>query len=110
MAGRVRQPRTRRAQARELAFRAATADDAGMDGGVRPVPAISAHRGGGENAREGTYEAYSSALTAGAEYAEFDVRRTADGTLVVFHRTRAGRGRAVAGLSYARLCYLAGYE
>jgi glycerophosphoryl diester phosphodiesterase len=91
-------------------FRAAAADDAGMDGAVRPVPAISAHRGGGENARAGTYEAYRSALAAGAEYAEFDVRRTADGTLVVFHRARAGWGRAVAGVSYARLCDLAGYE
>jgi glycerophosphoryl diester phosphodiesterase len=81
-----------------------------MDGAARPVPAISAHRGGGESAREGTCEAYRSALAAGAEYAEFDVRRTSDGTLVVFHRARAGWGRAVAEVSYARLCYLAGYE
>jgi len=31
----------------------------------RPVPAVSAHRGGGETARSGTYEAYRSALAAG---------------------------------------------
>jgi glycerophosphoryl diester phosphodiesterase len=76
----------------------------------RPAPAISAHRGGGETARSGTYEAYQSALEAGTEYVEFDVRRTLDGTLVAFHQARPGWGRAVAGLSYARLCDLAGYE
>src|SRR5262245_66557655 len=76
----------------------------------RPAPAVSAHRGGGETARSGTYEAYRSALEAGAEYLEFDVRRTLDGTLVAFHRARPGWGRAVAAVSYARLCDLAGYE
>jgi glycerophosphoryl diester phosphodiesterase len=73
-------------------------------------PAISAHRGGSENAPGGTYAAYRSALEAGAEYAEIDVRRTSDGILVACHRTRAGWGRAVASLSYARLCDLAGFE
>jgi glycerophosphoryl diester phosphodiesterase len=79
------------------------------------APAISAHRGGGETEPSGTYEAYRSALAAGAEYVEFDVRRTLDGTLVAFHRARLGWarlgwGRAVAAVSYARLCELAGYE
>ncbi len=82
---------------------------------ARSAPAISAHRGGGETEPSGTYEAYRSALAAGAEYVEFDVRRTLDGTLVAFHRARLGRarpgwGRAVAAVSYARLCDLAGYE
>jgi glycerophosphoryl diester phosphodiesterase len=81
-----------------------------MSEAVRPAPAISAHRGGGETAPSGTYEAYRSALEAGAEYVEFDVRRTSDGTLVAFHRARPGWGRAVAAVSYARLCDLAGYE
>jgi glycerophosphoryl diester phosphodiesterase len=76
----------------------------------RPAPAVSAHRGGGETARSGTYEAYRSALAAGAEYVEFDVRRALDGTLVAFHHARPGWGRAVAAVSYARLCELAGYE
>src|SRR5215831_11340625 len=76
----------------------------------RPAPAVSAHRGGGETARSGTYEAYRSALEAGAEYVEFDARRTLDGTLVAFHRVRPGWSRAVAAVSYARLCDLAGYE
>ena len=76
----------------------------------RPATAVSAHRGGGETGRSGTYEAYRSALQAGAEYVEFDVRRTLDGTLVAFHQARPGWGRAVAAVSYARLCDLAGYE
>jgi glycerophosphoryl diester phosphodiesterase len=76
----------------------------------RPAPAISAHRGGCDTARSDTYEAYCSALEAGAEYVEFDVRRTSDGTLVAFHATRLGWGRAVAAMSYAKLCDLAGYE
>jgi glycerophosphoryl diester phosphodiesterase len=72
--------------------------------------AISAHRGGSETAPSGTYEAYRSALEAGAEYVEFDVRRTLDGTLVAFHRARPGWGRAVTAVSYIRLCDLVGYE
>ena len=51
---------------------------------------ISAHRGGSEQARAATYEAYEHALTSGAEYAEFDIRRTADGILVVYHDPRSG--------------------
>ena len=81
-----------------------------MNGADCRAPAVSAHRGGGELAPEGTYEAYQGALEAGAEYAEFDVRRTSDGTLVAFHRAWAGWGRAVARVSYARLCALAGHE
>jgi glycerophosphoryl diester phosphodiesterase len=75
-----------------------------------PVAAISAHRGGSESAPPGTYAAYQSALAAGADYLEFDVRRTADGELVAFHPVRLRPGRAVGALSYARLCRLAGYE
>ena len=41
------------------------------------MTAISAHRGGGEHGPEGTYGAYRSALATGAEYVEFDIRRTA---------------------------------
>lgn len=74
------------------------------------VPAISAHRGGVELAAAGTFEAYRGALAAGAEYAEFDVRRTSDGTLVAFHDARAGWGRAVSSLTYRQLCERAGHE
>ena len=55
--------------------------------------AISAHRGGGEIAPEGTYDAYRAALDAGADYLEFDVRRTADGELVAFHAARLRAAR-----------------
>jgi glycerophosphoryl diester phosphodiesterase len=72
--------------------------------------AISAHRGGGEDAPRGTYEAYQAAVRTGAEYVEFDIRRTADARLVVFHDPAVGPGQPVAGLSYAGLCRAAGYE
>jgi glycerophosphoryl diester phosphodiesterase len=54
----------------------------------RRGPAISAHRGGSETAPAGTRAAYRSSLAAGADYAEFDVRRLADGTLVALHAAR----------------------
>jgi glycerophosphoryl diester phosphodiesterase len=73
------------------------------------VTAISAHRGGSERGPEGTYEAYRSALATGAEYVEFDIRRTADGTLVSCHPARVAR-QDVAAVSYDRLCRLAGYQ
>ena len=40
-----------------------------------------------------------------AEYAEFDIRRTADNVLVVYHDGHAGRGGPlVADLEYQELC------
>jgi glycerophosphoryl diester phosphodiesterase len=57
-----------------------------------------------------TYEGYLKAVAAGADYVEFDVRRTLDGTLVALHEARAGRGGPVAAVSYSRLCELAGHE
>jgi glycerophosphoryl diester phosphodiesterase len=74
------------------------------------APAISAHRGGSEQAAAGTCAAYEFALAAGADYLELDARRTGDGTLVACHRARLGLGRPVAGLAYAELCRLARYE
>jgi glycerophosphoryl diester phosphodiesterase len=56
-----------------------------------------------------TYQGYLKAVAAGADYVEFDVRRTLDGTLVALHEARAGR-RPVAAVSYSRLCELAGHE
>jgi glycerophosphoryl diester phosphodiesterase len=49
-------------------------------------------------------------MAAGADYVEFDVRRTLDGTLVALHEARAGRGCPVTAVSYSRLCELAGHE
>jgi len=83
------------------------------DGVPGQVPAISAHRGGSENGSGGTYQAYLKAVTTGADYVEFDVRRTLDGTLVAWHDGRVGRvgrGRSVTAMSYSRLCEMAGRE
>jgi glycerophosphoryl diester phosphodiesterase len=74
------------------------------------MPAISAHRGGSESGPAGTYDAYQSALAAGADFVEFDARQTAGGELVAFHDSELGRGRPVGSLNYAELCRLAGYE
>jgi glycerophosphoryl diester phosphodiesterase len=77
---------------------------------------VSAHRGGAERARPATYEAYEDAVTTGAEYAEFDIRRTRDGALVVYHDPQvsgpaAGAApRRLADLTYAELGAAAGYR
>jgi len=68
-------------------------------------PAVSAH-----GPRAGTIESYAHALKTGAEYVEFDIRRTADGELAAFHDARTRQGETLAAISYARLCELAGYE
>lgn len=81
-----------------------------MNGTARRAVAISAHRGGGETAPPGTYGAYRSALASGAEYIEFDVRRTADGQLVSYHGARTPRGRSVGTVSYRVLCAQAGFQ
>ena len=46
---------------------------------------ISAHSGGAERARPGSLAAYRAVVSSGAEYAEFDVRRSGDGTLLAQH-------------------------
>ena len=69
------------------------------------MAAISAH-----GPRTGTIEAYAMALETGAEYVEFDIRRTADGELAVYHDPRTRQGEALAAISYPRLCDLAGYR
>ena len=72
--------------------------------------AISAHKGGSENGRSGTLEAYARAADTGAEYVEFDIRPTGDGDLVVFHDSHLRQGDALATTSYSRICALAGFE
>jgi glycerophosphoryl diester phosphodiesterase len=79
--------------------------------GARGFPLVSAHRGGGEAHRPATSEAYRDAVTSGAEFAELDVRRLGDGTLVVFHDACvAPSGPALGVLGYPDLCAAAGYE
>ncbi|MBT1161437.1 MULTISPECIES: glycerophosphodiester phosphodiesterase family protein [Bifidobacterium] len=55
---------------------------------IRPVSI--AHRGD-DSAPENSLNAIANAATDGADYAEIDVRLTADGTPVVFHDERTGR-------------------
>lgn len=72
---------------------------------------ISAHQGGGEEVEPSTYEAYRDALSTGAEYVEFDIRKTADNVLVVYHDIHAeGTGALVADLEYRELCDKLNYE
>ena len=71
---------------------------------------ISAHCDHSNDAEPVTYDSYVGALSSSAEYAEFDVRKTADDVLVVYHDGRAGRGGPlVAHLGYQELCDRRGY-
>ena len=75
-------------------------------GGAGP-PLVIAHRGGAGLWPENTLHAFERAAELGADVIEFDVRRAADGSLVVMHdatveRTTDGRGR-VEELSLAEL-------
>jgi glycerophosphoryl diester phosphodiesterase len=49
------------------------------------TPRILAHRGNSSAAPENTLASFDAALTAGADAIEVDLRRTADGTVVVIH-------------------------
>lgn len=49
------------------------------------LPLVLAHRGACRQARENTLEAFRVARALGADGVELDVRRTADGVLVVHH-------------------------
>ncbi|MBC9728349.1 glycerophosphodiester phosphodiesterase [Streptomyces sp. TRM68367] len=77
---------------------------------MTPRPAVSAHRGGSEAAGPATWEAYEDALLSGAEYVEFDIRRTADGVYVVYHDPRVRHtGPLLSALTHAELSERAGY-
>ena len=49
------------------------------------TPLVIAHRGASSDERENTLAAFERAIEVGADYVEFDVRGTRDGTLVVTH-------------------------
>jgi glycerophosphoryl diester phosphodiesterase len=75
------------------------------------VVQISAHCDHSADAKPITCESYTAALSSGAEYAEFDIRKTADNVLVVYHDARAGRGGPlVRQLGYPELCGRLGYQ
>jgi hypothetical protein len=72
-------------------------------------------KGGSDGAISGhatavTYETYKDAIGSGAEYVEFDIRRTRDGVLVVYHDEHAGdSGPLIKDLPYGQLCEALGY-
>ena len=56
---------------------------------------VLAHRGASRAERENTIAAFHLAATLGSDAVELDVRRTADGALVVHHDPYLGDGRAI---------------
>jgi len=46
---------------------------------------VAAHRGVATGAAENTIDAFTNAISVGADMVEFDVRRTRDGALIAFH-------------------------
>jgi glycerophosphoryl diester phosphodiesterase len=56
---------------------------------VSSQPLVLAHRGACRQARENTIEAFARARELGADGVELDVRRSADGVLVVHHDAEA---------------------
>jgi glycerophosphoryl diester phosphodiesterase len=67
-------------------------------GGLDPSPLVTrvfAHRGAHRDARENTLAAFRAAVALGVDGVEFDVRKSADGVLVVHHDPAIG-GRPVS--------------
>ncbi|HEX5096422.1 MAG TPA: glycerophosphodiester phosphodiesterase [Acidimicrobiia bacterium] len=64
---------------------------------------ILGHRGASHDARENTLEAFALARAQGADGVELDVRRTADGELVVHHDPHVPGVGLLAQLPFARL-------
>jgi glycerophosphoryl diester phosphodiesterase len=56
---------------------------------------VIAHRGASAAAPENTIEAFHLARELGADWVELDVRRTADGAMVIHHDDRLPDGRAI---------------
>ena len=67
------------------------------------VPKIVAHRGASFAYRENTIEAFVGASELGAIGSELDVRKTADGVLVVHHDAHLNDGRLIRDHVYADL-------
>jgi glycerophosphoryl diester phosphodiesterase len=65
-------------------------------------PLVGAHRGASALETENTIAAFRRAIEIGADLIEFDVRRTADGRLVVFH-DEALRGRPIGSMTLEEL-------
>lgn len=64
---------------------------------------VIAHRGASAAAPENTIEAFNLARELGADWVELDVRRSADGVVVVHHDAHLADGRMVADLGVDEL-------
>jgi glycerophosphoryl diester phosphodiesterase len=73
------------------------------------LPLVIAHRGASRDAPENTIAAFEAAIALGADAVELDVRRTADGVLVVHHNA-SRRGVPLAMLTHSGLVRLSRYE
>jgi glycerophosphoryl diester phosphodiesterase len=67
------------------------------------VTLVIAHRGASREARENTVAAFRRAVELGSDGIELDVRRSADGVLVVHHDALLDDGRAIADVAAADL-------
>lgn len=65
--------------------------------------AVLAHRGAWHGTRENTLDAFRRARALGAHGVELDVRRSADGVLVVHHDATLADGRPLASVAAADL-------
>ena len=64
---------------------------------------VLAHRGASKARRENTIDAFRLAAELGSDAVELDVRRTADGLLVVHHDAHLADGRAIVDVGAADL-------
>lgn len=62
------------------------------------MTSVIAHRGASQAAQENTVEAFRLARELGADWVELDVRRSADGVVVVHHDAHLLDGRMISGL------------
>lgn len=66
-------------------------------------PLVVAHRGASAAHPENTLEAFAGAAALGADWVELDVRRTADGALIIHHDAHLGDGRSICEVALADL-------
>lgn len=79
-----------------------------MTDAVAPSPTVIAHRGAWDaNIPENSLEAFERAIELGADMIEFDIRRTRDDELVIFHDAELA-GTALSALTRAEIAARAG--
>jgi glycerophosphoryl diester phosphodiesterase len=75
---------------------------ASLHRGADAAPLVVAHRGAWGAAPQNSLKAVEQAISLGCDAIEIDVRRTADGRIVLLHEARI-RGRPVGRLAHHRL-------